>query len=159
MRKEKDYKIEIIIAIVILVILIGVLIKVIIDRENAVEEVNVPVSDSTQNVNENASNNIEENTEQENNKEQNIVETDEGVPIQNPQSIYENDSDVGSTNKKQEAINLVKQKWGEDNTVKFTCDSVTSDGKYIIAVVSISKATVENYFIVDLENKTVKIDY
>lgn len=74
-------------------------------------------------------------------------------------SVYESDSDIGTTNKKQEAIDLVKEKWGEDSSVDFRCDSVTTNGEYIIAVLSIESATVRNYFRVNLENKTVEIDY
>ena len=50
--------------------------------------------------------------------------------------VYEENSSVGTTDKKQEAIALVKQKWGEDDTVTFRCDSVSNNGEYIIAVVS-----------------------
>lgn len=74
-------------------------------------------------------------------------------------SIYEESNDVGSTDKKQEAIDLVKQKWGEDDTVTFRCDSVASNGEYIIAVTSKTSAKVLNYFKVNLENKTVIVDY
>ena len=74
-------------------------------------------------------------------------------------TIYEQNNDVGSTDKKQEAINLVKQKWGEDITVTFRCDSITSSGEYIIAVTSKSSAMVLNYFKVNLETKTVVVDY
>lgn len=74
-------------------------------------------------------------------------------------SVYETNSDVGTTDKKQEAINLVKNQWGEDDTVTFSCDSITSDGIYIIAVTSKERAVVLNYFRVDLVAKTVTIDY
>lgn len=73
-------------------------------------------------------------------------------------AVYEN-SDVGTTDKKEQAINLVKAQWGEDSTVTFRCDSVTSNGEYIIAVVSSQTASVKNYFIVNLEKKTVTVDY
>jgi len=72
-------------------------------------------------------------------------------------NVYESNSDVGSTNKKEEAINLVKEKWGEDSSASFRCDSVRADGTYIIAVVKGGK--VQNYFKVDLNTKTVEVDY
>ena len=56
-------------------------------------------------------------------------------------------------------LKLVKEKWGEDDTVSFTCDSITSDGEYVVAVNSIQKASVLNYFRVNLEKKTVVVDY
>ena len=75
------------------------------------------------------------------------------------QGVYEGDGDVGTTNKKEEAIELVKQTWGEDNTVTFSCDSVTTDGEYIIAVTSLETATVRNYFRVNLSTKNVTVEY
>ena len=73
--------------------------------------------------------------------------------------VYEENSDVGTTDKKQQAIALVKDKWGEDSTVTFRCDSITNDGEYIIAVVSSQTASVKNYFKVNLDTKTVEVDY
>ena len=72
---------------------------------------------------------------------------------------YKEGSDVGTTEKKQEAIDLVKKTWGEDKTVTFRCDSITSDGEYIIAVVSKETAAVKNYFRVNLETRDVDVDY
>ena len=103
---------------------------------------------------------VEENTvenEVVNEVVENKVETP-SVP-KSSANAYESDSDVGSTNKKEEAIKLVKEKWGEDDTVSFTCDSITSDGEYVVAVNSIQKASVLNYFRVNLEKKTVVVDY
>ena len=74
-------------------------------------------------------------------------------------TVYESNSGVGTTDKKEEAINLVKQEWGEDDTVSFSCDSVTTQGEYIIAVTSLETATVRNYFRVNLENKTVTVEF
>ena len=74
-------------------------------------------------------------------------------------AVYEEKSDVGSTDKKEEAINLVKQKWGEDDTVTFRCDHVSNNGEYVIAVISKDSAKVKNYFRVNLENKSVIVDY
>ena len=39
------------------------------------------------------------------------------------------------------------------------CDQVTSNGEYIIAVVSLETASVRNYFRVNLNNKTVEVKY
>lgn len=76
-----------------------------------------------------------------------------------PSSVVYESTDIGSTDKKQQAIELVKKQWGEDNTVSFRCDSVTSEGEYIIAVVSIETASVRNYFRVNINTKTVEVDY
>lgn len=121
------------------------------------------------NVTENTldSNIVEENVTNENEiQSQNSIDEEIAEPeVENPteivpsSSVYESNTDVGTTNKKQEAIELVKQKWGEDSTVTFRCDSVTTDGEYIIAVVSLETASVRNYFKVNLESKTVTVDY
>ena len=74
-------------------------------------------------------------------------------------TVYESSTDTGTTDRKQEAIALVKEKWGEDSTVTFRCDSVSNNGEYIIAVVSKDTASVKNYFKVDLVTKTVEVDY
>ena len=67
--------------------------------------------------------------------------------------------DLETVKKYSKNINLVKEKWGEDNTVTYRCDSVTAEGEYIIAVVSTQSATVKNYFRVNLANETVIIEY
>ena len=54
---------------------------------------------------------------------------------------------------------MVKQKWGEDDTVSFICDHVTEDGEYMIAVISNSFFEVQNYFRVNIENNTVYLEY
>ncbi len=73
--------------------------------------------------------------------------------------IYEQDNDEGSTDKKQEAINLVKQKWGEDDSVTFRCESINQNGEYVVAVISKKSAKVKNYFKVNLDKKEVTISY
>ncbi len=83
----------------------------------------------------------------------------ESTSVYQSEGIYEGDSDAGTTNKKEEAIELVKQNWGEDSTVTFTCDSITTDGEYIIAVTSLETATVRNYFRVNLSTKSVTVEY
>lgn len=106
-----------------------------------------------------------ENIVEENETVENTISTEENTEPNNSvskvpsSSVYESNTDLGTTDKKQEAINLVKEKWGEDDTVNFRCDSVTTDGEYIIAVVSLQTASVKSYFRVNLENKTVEIDY
>ena len=108
------------------------------------------------------------NTENEidtNSVENEVVEEDDEPIIENvtevkPQgTVYESNSDAGTTDRKQDAIALVKEKWGEDSTVTFRCDSVSSNGEYIIAVVSKETASVKNYFKVNLTTKTAEVDY
>ena len=115
-------------------------------------------------------NDVEENVVTENTVTENVVEEDTNKTVENSivqdnlisspdKNVYESQSNIGSTNSKEEAINLVKEYWGEDDTVTFSCDSVTSNGEYIIAVASKNTATVQGYFRVNIENKTVEVDY
>lgn len=87
------------------------------------------------------------------------TEPNTGTSVVPSSAIYETNPDVGATDKKQEAIELVKKEWGEDSTVSFRCDHVTENGEYMIAVTSLETATVKNYFKVNLENKTVEVEY
>ena len=81
------------------------------------------------------------------------------VNVEKQGTVYETNTNAGTTDKKQDAIDLVKEKWGEDYTVTFRCDSITNKGEYIIAVVSKETATVKNYFKVNLATKNVEVDY
>ncbi len=87
------------------------------------------------------------------------TELNTGTSVVPSSAIYETNSDIGTTDKKQEAINLVKNYWGEDADATFRCDYVDSNGEYIIAVSSLQSASVKGYFRVNLEKKTVDIEY
>lgn len=158
---NKKIKIIILIVLIILVCVIcfftfknnSTEVNISADETNEINTNNV-TNETNEIENEVISNEIE-NTNQEVSTSQPMTPT-EIVPSS---SVYESNTDVGTTNKKQEAIELVKQKWGEDSSVTFRCDSVTTDGEYIIAVVSLESASVRNYFKVNLETKTVTIDY
>lgn len=73
--------------------------------------------------------------------------------------VPEEDIEEGSTAKKQEAIKLVKKTWGEDSSVTFRCETVKSNGEYVVAVILKSSGSVKAYFNVNLENKNVEIDF
>ena len=121
----------------------------IINNETVENLVEANVSDNTV-VNEVIENKVVE-------KEEPIIENVTEVKPQG--TVYESKTDAGTTDKKQEAIALVKEKWGEDSTVTFRCDSVSTNGEYVIAVVSKESASVKNYFKVNLKTKTVEVDY
>lgn len=152
---------KIVIAIVLIVIVVVVLCCTLGGKK---EDTNITNETSVNSI---AEENIVEENEVDTNTIENEVENevDEEPIIENvtelePQgSVYETNSDIGTTDKKQQAINLVKEKWGEDETVTFRCDSVNSKGEYVIAVVSKETATVKNYFKVNLNTKSVEIDY
>lgn len=123
-------------------------------EENSIKSENIIANEPVENIiNELNSNSIENEIINDEPVIENIIEV-------KPQgTVYESNSDTGTTDKKQDAISLVKEKWGEDSTVTFRCDSVSSDGEYIIAVVSKETASVKNYFKVNLTTKTVEVDY
>ena len=154
-----------ILVVVILVILVIAICCVTAGKNSKNENKNTTNNETSQNVIENTSDEINDATMNENvsNTVENDVEEEpiiENVTEVQPQgTVYESNSDMGTTDKKQEAIDLVKQTWGEDDTVTFRCDSINSKGEYIIAVVSKQSATVKNYFKVNLNTKTVEIDY
>lgn len=156
-------KFEKIVIVIILVIIAVIIISATFrkdDSEN--DEVNENVLNTTStNIIENVENESIENEIVENTVSNEIAEPIiENVTKVEPQgTVYESGANHGTTDKKQEAIDLVKEKWGEDNTVTFRCDSVTSDGEYIIAVVSTKTASVKNYFKVNLAHQTVTIEY
>lgn len=124
------------------------------EEENDIE--NIATIEVVENEDENVVNEIDSNSVE----NEVIEEIIENVTEVKPQgTVYESNSNAGTTDKKQDAIALVKEKWGEDPTVTFRCDSVSSNGEYIIAVVSKETATVKNYFKVNLATKTVEVDY
>ena len=148
-------------AIVIFAIII-IFVVVVCTLKNDKKETNITNEIVEENIIANdiySENKIDENKveEVENKVEEPIIENVTKVEPQG--TVYESNSNVGTTDKKQEAINLVKQTWGEDDTVTFRCDSVNSKGEYIIAVVSKESASVKNYFKVNLNTKTVEVDY
>lgn len=159
---SRNAKIIIAIVLVVLVIVIccftfGKNKKEETKNENDVTVENV-VDDDVENVS-NLANEVETNT-----VENEVVEDEEPVvekvtEVKEQGTVYETNSDTGTTDRKQDAIALVKEKWGEDSTVTFRCDSVTNSGEYIIAVVSKESASVKNYFKVNLSTKTVEVDY
>ena len=131
------------------------------DTENTFANTNT-LNENTQNTTNDVENTTENETTNTENKVAEEVSNDNQntseEPVTNNQ-VYESNTDFGTTDKKQEAINLVKGVWGDDDTVTYRCDSITSDGKYIVAVVSLETASVKNYFKVDIDTKQVEVDY
>lgn len=65
---------------------------------------------------------------------------------------------AGITDKKQAAIELVKEEWGKDSTVDFVFDYVNENGEYVVAVRDKNLATIKCYYRVNLDNETVELD-
>lgn len=149
-----------IVAICIIVVIIGIYAVVFNKSDNQVENNNVnnEIIENETNI----ENIVEENTIQNETiepEEQTNTEPNTGTAVVPSSAIYESDSDVGTTDKKQDAINLVKNYWGEDSDATFRCDYVDSNGEYIIAVSSIQSASVKGYFRVNLDKKIVDVEY
>ena len=151
---------KIIIAVVLIILVVVLCCVTLRNDENEIVESDDAVNDTVENsvtetnsIDDEAVNNVVENKIVEEPIIENVIEV-------KPQgTVYESNSDAGTTDRKQDAIALVKEKWGEDNTVTFRCDSVSNNGEYIIAVVSKETASVKNYFKVNLTTKTVEVDY
>ena len=155
---SKNAKIVIAVVLVVLVIIICCFtLGKNKEKESDVGSENIVTNEVEENEDENIVNEIESNTVENEVVEEEIIENVTEVKPQG--TVYESNSNAGTTDKKQDAIALVKEKWGEDSTVTFRCDSVSSNGEYIIAVVSKETATVKNYFKVNLDTKTVEVDY
>ncbi len=156
-----DNKVKI--GIAIAVIIITIIVCVLIFKNNSkTDEANTNTVENIVNTanEENVINNTAIENVVENKVKENTVVEDQKLETKDfTNSVYEDNSSVGTTDKKQEAINLVKSQWGEDDSVTFSCDSITSDGIYVIAVTSKERAVVLNYFKVDLSSKSVTIDY
>lgn len=114
------------------------------DEENIVSEENVV----------DVENEINENTSISNTS---IKADDENI-VTNDNVVAEED-DVLSTTNQDRALQIVKEYWGEDNTVYFTNEGVDSQGKYTVAVRQKTSTAVKNYFKVDLETKQIEIEY
>ena len=152
---SKNAKIVIAVVLVVLVVIICCFTFGKNKEENDIE--NIATIEVVENEDENVANEIESNVVENEVVEEDIVENVTEVKPQG--TVYESNSNAGTTDKKQDAIALVKEKWGEDSTVTFRCDSVSNNGEYIIAVISKETATVKNYFKVNLATKTVEVDY
>ena len=156
--------IKVFILIVVLIAIVALCIYYgkdqVVDVQNEVQEENVEIIEENEEekVEEEPVEEPVEEKKEDDKKDENITTT---VLKQNTGSqIYEDpDSVVGSTSEKQKAINLVKAQWGEDRNVVFDCDHVTDDGEYVVAVVSLVTAEVQNYFKVNVETGEVEVEY
>lgn len=163
---KKDYKKFIFPAICVLVVVLTFVLlfdmrnkaSKIADSKNA-NEVN------NENVAHNTNTNTVENIVDENSAKNETVENTNTTntkkeEIKTPQTaVTSGDDDKLAENKQNQAVELVKQKWGSDSKVYFTNESVNSKGEYIVAARDKSSTEVKNYFKVNIETGTVEVDY
>lgn len=158
-----DNKVKICIAIVIIAILL--VICVISFKNSSVEESNNEDEINVVNEIDEEDEVLDEEIDDEVTNKVTSQATSDGSKLSTQDftaSVYEDKTDAGTLSKKQEAIELVKtdwNKWGEDNSVTFSVDSITNDGIYIVAVTSKERAEVLRYYRVNLTTKVATPDY
>ena len=158
---NKKTKVGIIILTIVIIIAIIAIIIAFVNPFNNEEtgaealndtEMNVETNNeelNTEAINNTETNNIE-NTEQEDNT---ITEEVNDDVIEEEPEQEASTSDNANNSNEEKAIELVRNEWGEDNSVYFDLAGVTSDGKYRV---SVNKDTrVLAWYIVDIENETL----
>lgn len=159
-RKEetsmnKKTKVAIVILVIALIIVVAIAVVALInpfsEKETGTEALNdIQVNEE---INNTETNNVE-NSEQENNVvNEEVNNNTENVTNTDEQQQQPSTSDNANNSNEEKAIELVKNEWGEDDSVYFDLAGVTSDGKYRV---SVNKDTrVLAWYIVDIENETV----
>lgn len=171
-KKEKINKIKVIF-ILVCIFIIGITFYMIHDIQNKIDLNDNSMSIEDRNEDENSENIEIEKTED---TEEVIIENtvpfeelseEEKKEIDQKLSSKENTvinestlpAKPAITDKKQKAIELVKKKWGDDDTINVVFDHVNENEEYIVAVRDKSTATVKYYFKVNLDKETVEVDY
>lgn len=165
-RREKKSKVNLKVWIpIICIIVIGVTFYMLHDIQNKIEKngtqntINVPQNQTENVINE--ENNTEQNIVPENQTENETTNTEENTNVSNPANTTNPASAPAKpavTDQKQKAIELVKKKWGKDDTVDYVFDYINENGEYVVAVKDRATATVKYYFRVNLETGAVELD-
>lgn len=165
-RREKKSKVNLKVWIpIICIIVIGVTFYMLHDIQNKIAKngtqntINVPQNQTENVINE--ENNTEQNIVPENQTENETTNTAENTNVSNSANTTNPASAPAKpavTDQKQKAIELVKKKWGKDDTVDYVFDYINENGEYVVAVKDRATATVKYYFRVNLETGTVELD-
>ena len=92
----------------------------------------------------------ENKTNEENKVAENMVEAEENKV---------EESNVPNTeNKEEQAKEIVKNNWGEDDSVYYSYDGIDKDGRYIICVRDKATTKALFWYYVDLESGTFEIE-
>ena len=140
------------------ILVVVITFAILFDLQNKVEEVNY----GTENI---ADDMVDEEWIENTITEEENILVDNTTIVENSENVIEDDyvtnpeEDELSNVNQESATDLVKKYWGEDNTVYFTNEGTNSNGEYIVAVRQKTSTTVKSYFKVNLETKTVEIDY
>ncbi len=155
---------------ILCVIVVGVAFYMIFDIKNKVDESLYNTDDISNVTNDDIvekdiSNDIINEVNEIDEVDENTISNETNKVVENKvdtkadREAVEEKTDEGSTTKKQQAIELVKKEWGEDSSVSYRCETVNSKGEYVVAVIMKSSGSVKAYFNVNLETKSVQIDY
>lgn len=165
-KREKKSKVNLKVWIpIICIIVIGVTFYMLHDIQNKIEKngtqntIDVPQNQTENVINE--ENNTEQNIVPENQTENETTNTAENTNVSNPANTTNPASAPAKpavTDQKQKAIELVKKKWGKDDTVDYVFDYINENGEYVVAVKDRATATVKYYFRVNLETGAVELD-
>lgn len=120
------------------------------NRENMNNQTNTTIG------NENTNQTVEnvENTE----NTANTLEENTSTPEENESSEEVSGSEESNiTDPKTKAIEIVKEDWGEDDSVYFSYDGVNSEGKHIVGVRNKSDTTIRYWYDVDINTGTFTI--
>lgn len=89
---------------------------------------------------------------------ENVIEDDEElneiIDEKTNNDIEEGETTGSITSREEKAVQLVKNAWGEDDTVYFSYQSIDSQGRYIVSV-NKKDTTVLAFFVVDVDNEIV----
>lgn len=118
-----------------------------VNTENLVENTNTNIIEE---------NIIEENTVVNETETNTVVDDNENTVTS---EVVSNKDDNLSADKQAKALKLVKDHWGEDDSIYFTNESVASNNEYIVAVRDKSTTEVKQYFRVNIETGKVKVEY
>lgn len=118
-----------------------------VNTENVVENTNTNIIEE---------NIIEENTVVNETETNTVVDDNENTVTS---EVVSNKDDNLSADKQAKALKLVKEHWGEDDSIYFTNESVASNNEYIVAVRDKSTTEVKQYFRVNIETGKVKVEY
>lgn len=151
---------------IIFILVIIVFFYMIFDMKNKVEDSYYNVENSNtskienvENIDNTSVNNFISNDIIENNVDNTQINNNTANKTQetsNVAPITSTDKASNTTDKKQTAIDIVKESWGEDNDVLFDC-YVNSNGEYIVSITDIQSGKVLTYYQVNLETRKINI--
>lgn len=135
-----------------------------ISSKNETNTVNTSVKNEVNNnvVSEYPNFSYNANTVSNTNVENKVDESKKNENKTSNQDVTNNKTEVtdekNDTPDKEKALELAKKEWGEDNSVYFTNEGVSS-GKYIVAVRDKSNTAVKLFYKIDLNTKIVEVDW